>query len=403
MATNVPVNGPVKVPVNEPTNDRSHEPVRAIDWLLDSDPAIRWQVMRDVLGDPEADVAAERAKVATEGWGARLLALQGPDGQWGREMLPAAGMPEGGFPAPEVRRLLLELQGVPLEGLASYLGVDAATLEAWEEGEPDAADEGPGKYRQVLASMWNTLGTYRPEWTSTTHTLVLLRDMGLDPASEQAQRAVALVRENSKWDHGGQDYFDGEVEPCINGTTVALGAYFGQDVDGIVERLQSEQLADGGWNCEAENGSVRSSFHTTIAVLEGLLEYERAGAGTHDVRAARLKGQEFLLERRLFRRLSTGEVVNEEWTRFSYPPRWHYDVLRGLDYFRRVDEGVDPRCTEAVELVARKVQANGRWLLENSYPGRVHFALDEGDGKPSRWNTLRALRVLRWYNSRSAA
>lgn len=301
--------------------------MNVVDWLLDSDPAIRWQVMRDLLDEPADVVAAERARVATEGWGARLLALQGADGQW-------AG------------------------------------------------------------------GTLFPLWTGTTYTLVLLREMGLDPASEQARRAVAPVRANSRWEEGNQLFFEGEVEPCINGKAVAIGAYFGEDVQAIVDRLVGEQLQDGGWNCEAERGSTRSSFHTTIAVLEGLLEHERATGGSDAVKAARLRGQEYLLERQLLRRLSTGEVVKPAFLLFSFPTGWHYDVLRGLDYLRRADLVPDERCTEAIALVNMRRCADGRWLLQNTHPGEVHFQMEEGDDKPSRWNTLRALRVLRWWEQR---
>lgn len=233
-------------------------------------------------------------------------------------------------------------------------------------------------------------------WTSTTHTLLLLRDLGLDPASPAASRAVDLVA-NSRWEHAGQRYFSGEVEPCINGMTVAIGAYFGHHVQGIVDRLLSEQLDDGGWNCEAENGSVRSSFHTTISVLDGLLEHERAtGGGSAAVTAARLSGQEYLLERRLFRRRSTGEVGDPFWTLFSFPTRWHYDVLRGLDHLRSAGAVHDERCNEALDLLEQRRGNDGRWPLQNPHPGAVHFELEEGEGRPSRWNTLRALRVLRW-------
>ena len=301
--------------------------MNVVDWLLDSDPAIRWQVMRDLLDEPANVVAAERARVATEGWGARLLALQGADGQW-------AG------------------------------------------------------------------GTLFPLWTGTTYTLVLLREMGLDPTSEQARRAVAPVRANSRWEEGNQLFFEGEVEPCINGKAVAIGAYFGEDVQAIVDRLVGEQLQDGGWNCEAERGSTRSSFHTTISVLEGLLEHERATGGSDAVRAARLHGQEYLLERQLLRRLSTGEVVKPAFLLFSFPTGWHYDVLRGLDYLRRAGVAPDERCAEAIALVNMRRCADGRWLLQNTHPGEVHFQMEEGDDKPSRWNTLRALRVLRWWEQR---
>ncbi|MCU1584999.1 MAG: hypothetical protein JWM49_1555 [Microbacteriaceae bacterium] len=291
--------------------------------------------MRDLGDAPEEVVAAERARVTTEGWGARLLALQGEDGQW-----------DGG----------------------TYFPGWAATSEP--------ADQ---------------------PWTATTYTLLLLRDLGLDPASEEARRAVAQVRDNSKWEEAGQPFFSGEVEPCINGMTVALGSYFGQEIRGVVDRLLGEQLSDGGWNCWAEDGSTRSSFHTTICVLEGLLEHERATGGSADVTASRLRGQEYLLERGLLRRLSTGEVVDPDWTLFSFPTRWHYDVLRGLDYLRSAGVVPDERCAEAIELVKKRRREDGRWPLQNTHPGAVHFAMEEGDDEPSRWNTFRALRVLDWY------
>lgn len=290
---------------------------------MGSDPAIRWQVMRDLLDEPEGVVAAERSRVATEGWGAQLLALQDADGQWGG-------------------------------------------------------------------------GTYFPAWTSTTYSLLLLRDFGLDPASEQAGRAIALVRDNSKWEHEGQDYFAGEVEPCINGSAVAIGSYFGADVQSLVDRLLGEQLSDGGWNCQAEYGSTRSSFHTTIDVLDGLLEHERA-TGAAEVAEARRGGEQYLLDRHLMRRLSTGKPIDRCWSLFSFPNRYHYDVLRGLDYLRSAGVEPDDRCAEAIELVEHKRGADDRWLLENTHPGAVHFEIDEGEGKPSRWITLRALRVLDWY------
>lgn len=304
-----------------------------IHWLLDSDPSIRWQVMRDLTNAPADEVAAERARVATEGAGARLLALQAPDGRWGGA--------------------------------------------AWNRG-----------------------------WDSTMHVLTLLREMGLDPASDQAQRAVGLVRDHVTWQGCGPQeadnnpFFVGEIEPCINGQVAASGAYFGQDVQGIIDRLLGEQLADGGWNCEAPNNSTRSSFNTTICVLEALLEYERAGWGNPTVTAARLRGQEYLLERHLFRRRSTGEVIDAAWMRFAFPTWWHYDVLRGLEYLRCADITPDERVAEAIDLVASKRDADGRWPLEIQYPGKMPVETDEGEGRPSRWNTLRATRVLDWYSAR---
>jgi hypothetical protein len=313
-----------------------------LDWLLDSDPAIRWQVLRNLVHAPGDVIAAERARVASEGWGAALLALQGEDGQWA-----------GGacFPARSLN---------------------------WR-------DENQGQ-----------------PWTATLPTLQLLCDFGVDPSSHRVRRAVTLVRDHCYWEHAGQPFFSGEVEPCINGRAVRLGTYFDQDVNGVVARLLDEQLEDGGWNCDAENGSVRSSFATTINVLEGLLAHERATGGSAESIAARRRGEEYLLERKLFRRKSTGDVVNTAWLQFSFPPRWHYDVLRALDYFCSVRDVPDSRMNEAVELLRSKQQPDGTWLLENTHPGKIHFALEDGDGRLSRWNTLRALRVLSWYEQTAA-
>lgn len=309
-----------------------------VEWLLESDPAIRWQVMRDLLHAPAEEVEAERARVATEGWGARLLDLQGEDSQWA-----------GGacFPA-----------------------------EGWrpdDEGQP---------------------------WTSTLPTLELLVAFGVEPRAERVRRAIAGVRDGCRWEHAGQPFFAGEVEPCINGRVVTFGSYFGEDVSGVVDRLLGEQLEDGGWNCEAENGSVRSSFATTINVLEGLLAHERATGGSAASIAARRRAEEYLLERSLFRRRNTGEVVDPAWLQCSFPPRWQYDVLRGLEYFRSVGDAPDARVHEAIDIVRSKQRPDGTWPLENTHPGKVHFALEDGDGRPSRWNTLRALRVLSWYEQR---
>jgi hypothetical protein len=312
-----------------------------IDWLLNSDPSIRWQAMRDLLGAPEPEWQTERAKVETEGWGARLLSCEDEDGQWaGGAFLPS------GF---DVRE--------------------------WQEvGQP---------------------------WTATAFSLSLLREFGLDPASDRIRRAVELIGANSRWDHAGQPYWEGEVEECINGRTVADGAYFGVDVSSIAGRLAGERLDDGGWNCERINGSVRSSFATTINVLEGLLEYQRATGGTPQSREARKSGEEFLLERRLFRRLSTGEPADEQFLCFVHPNRWRYDVLRALDYFRcaaaLAGAAPDPRLDEAIGHIRSRRLDDGTWPLDWRLAGRVWFEVDDGAGQPSRWVTLRSMRVLRWW------
>jgi hypothetical protein len=312
-----------------------------VGWLVDSDASIRWQVMRDLLDAAESEWTAERAKVETEGWGARLLSYEDDDGQWaGGAFLPS------GFDFREWR----------------------------EVGQP---------------------------WTATTFSLSQLREFGLDPSSDRVRRAVELIGVNSRWDEGGQPYWEGEVEECINGRTAADGAYFGVDVSSIVGRLVGERLDDGGWNCERVNGSVRSSFATTINVLEGLLEYERATGGTPESREARRSGEEFLLKRHLFRRLSTGEPADEQFLRLAHPNRWRYDLLRALDYFRSAANltgaAPDPRLGEAVSHVRSRRLEDGSWPLDWSPPGRVWFDVDGGPGEPSRWITLRAMRVLRWW------
>ena len=305
-----------------------------LDWVLGSDPAIRMQAMRDLTDAPAEEVAAERAKVATEGWGAQLLALQGDNGYW-----------------------------------------------------PTDTDE--------------------PEWISLL-ALLLLADMGLDPASPQARRALERFRDNATWHSsgpwGGDPVFAGEVEPCINGRVVRAGAYYGVDVGPVVDRLLGEQMDDGGWNCEQENGATVGSFHTTINVLEGLLEYERVTPGASAVAEARKRGEAYLLDRQMLRRLSTGEVIDSEWTQFSFPTGYHYDVLRGLEHMREAGVTPDDRVKEALRLVRTKQIADGRWLLENEHDGELvsarirdmGFDMEEREGQPSRWNTLRAMRVLRW-------
>ena len=330
-----------------------------LDWLLASDPSVRWQALRDLAGAPADVVDAERARVAAEGWGARLLALRGDDGQWaGGAYFPAQGGDSDVGPAN---------------------GADVQDSEV-DSGGYERADDG-----------------VQP-WTATTYSLLQLRDFGVDPGSDQMRETVALVRDNCRWEEGGQPYFAGEVEPCINGMVVGLGAYFGQDVDGTVARLVSEQLDDGGWNCWAEYGAVVSSAATTINVLEGLLAHELSTGGSAESIDARGRAEEYLLERRLFRRKSTGEVIDPAWLEFSFPTRWHYDVLRALEYFRSAGGPPDPRMAEAIGLLRSRKQPDGTWLLENTHPGQVHFELEDGDGRPSRWNTLRALRVLRWYD-----
>jgi len=297
--------------------------MKAVDWLLESDPAIRWQTLRDLLDASTDVVEAERARVAHEGWGAELLGRQAPDGKFGGD-------------------------------------------------------------------------TGNPEWTVLLN-LLWLQHMGLDPQSEDGRRAVAPVRDGVTWHWwDNRPFFHGEVEPCINGRVLGLATYYEQDSGDLVPRLLGEQMADGGWNCEQENGATVGSFHTTINVLEGLLEFERTSGATTDVTNARLRGQEYLLERRLLRRLTTGELIDPEFSQLSFPTGYHYDVLRALDYLRAAAPEPDERMTEALDIVRSKRRDDGRWNLENPHPDQLDIDMGEREGDASRWITLRAMRVLRW-------
>jgi hypothetical protein len=301
-------------------------------WLLDSDPAIRWQVMRDLTGETPQAIAVERARVATEGWGAELLARQSAGGNWGSG-------PRG-----------------------------------WR-------DDLPLEDREMIVALY---------------TLVLLKDLGLDPASRQARRMIDRVDRRLVFRRlQNRPFFQGETEPCINGRILGLGAYFKKPDDALAQRLFSEQLADGGWNCEAPL-SCRSSFHTTICVLEGLLDYERAGRRSAALAKARRRAENYLLERRLLRSLRTGAVIDKRWLRFSFPTFWHYDVLRGLDYFRNAGIAPGSRFHEAIEIVIERRHQNGRWPLNLLHPEHIPVAMETEIGRASRWNTLRALRVLAW-------
>lgn len=309
-------------------------------WLLEADPAIRWQVLRDLTNAPPGDVERERARVATEGWGAELLALQDPDGRW-----------DGGTYRP-----------------------------GWaDESRP-----------------------FFDAWTATHFTLQQLRDFGLDPADPRAREAIERVRMHVRWEHEDEPYFDGEVEPCINGVALAVAAYFGQGGDRIVESILEWHLPDGGWNCWVAYGARVSSFHSTICVVEGLAAWEHAGGRSDAAAAARRAGEEYLLERALFRRRGTGGVADPRFTMPSYPVRWYHDFLRGLEHFRTVDRR-DERLAPAIELLRAKRLPDGRWARALHHEGPQLVDISHSEGDPSRWITLRALRVLRWWDGAPAS
>jgi hypothetical protein len=320
-----------------------------IAWLLDSDPALRWQVERDLVGEPPKVWEATRARIATEGFGARLLALQDADGQWaGGAFFPA----DFDFHDPEA---------------------------AERAGQP---------------------------WTATTWTLNSLREWGLDPAVLCERRTAELLAENCRWEYENLPYWSGEVDCCINAWTVANGVWLGADVAGIVDWFVEHQLSDGGWNCEWVEGSTRSSFHSTLNSLKGLLAYDAATGGMDATLAARRSGQEYMLERGLFRRLSTGEPVAPWVDRFVYPFRWVYNVLNAAEYFRQASlvDGMkpDPRMADAIELIRAARQPDDTWLQAGRHAGRVWIEVDAPAGEPSKWLTLLGTRVLAWWDNETA-
>ena len=314
-----------------------------LEWLLDSDPTLRWQVQRDLMNAPSQMWQETRSRIAIEGFGARLLALQDLDGQWaGGAYFPS----DFDFEGPEN-------------------GEDA--------GQP---------------------------WTATTWSLNSLRDWGLDAGALTG--TADLLAANSHWEYDGSPYWSGEVDCCINAYTLASGAWLGADVTGIAQWFLDHHMADGGWNCEWENGSTRSSFHSTLNVLKGLLYYEAATGGSDVLRAVRREGEEYLLQRQLLHRRSTGEPVGPWVTRFTYPFRWFYSALNAADYFRsaaRQDGSIaDARLVDAIAAIRDARRPDGTWLQEGRLPGRVWFEVDSLPGEPSKWLTFFGTRVLEWWD-----
>lgn len=368
-AYDAPMETPLKYDAYVPRTPPLAEDDPVVQWLLQGDPAIRWQVLRDILDAQQDEVAAERARVEHEGWGARLLALRAPDGQWAN----GACFPDTAAFAESTAQALAAGEPPP-------------PFPSPDEDPAEAPDEQPGE---------------EPEqpWTATYPVLLDLCHLGVPPDSAVMRETARLVAQNCRWEYNGLPFFAGEVDCCINAGTILIGTYLGIDVDPVVQRLVADQLPDGGWNCWAETRSAPGSFASTLDVVDALLRWERHTGGSDEVRRARQDGEEYLLRRTLFRSLRTGEVVNPRWLQFSYPPRWHYDLLKATSYFALRGGPADPRLGEAIEHVRARRQPDGHWLLENSHPGAVHFRFEEPDGTPSRWNTLRALRVLRWYDA----
>ncbi len=306
---------------------------RTTAWLLGGDPSIRWQTKRDLLDSPTEEIEAERAQVATKGYGKRLLDLQDPEGTWDGDL-------------------------------------------------------------------------YGPKWTSTAYTLLLLRRLGLSCGNRRAHLGVEHL-----WQ--GARYFDGGLtsaasvdapEACVTSMYIALARYFGYEhpaVQSAEQWLLANQLDDGGWNCRSVRfGDRHSSFHTSILALEALAEINRLEPKRRDVSTAMSNGAEFFLQHRLYKSHRTGKVASQAFTRLSFPPRWHYDLLRGLDHFASTGSPWDERYSDAVDVLIGRQRNDGTWPVQQRHAGKVWFDMEQTGG-PSRWNTLRSLRVLRWVHQRS--
>ncbi len=305
----------------------------AIDWLMAGDPAIRWQTLRDLLDAPEREWKAEQQCTTETGWGAQLLERQDSNGGWGG-------------------------------------------------------------------------GIYSPKWTSATYTLLMLRSIGIPRDCEAARRGARLVLDEllgATCDAAFAQQL-AACDRCIVGMILQLAVYFGVDdqrINAIVDNLLSEIMPDGGWNCRRlrRPRPHHSSFHTTFNVLDGLREYiELYNAARRDEGlVAERNALELMLQHQLFKSDKTGEIINKKFVMLSFPYRWHYDLLRGLEYFARAGLPRDSRAQDAIDLLRERRRADGRWPVQQKYTGKVFFEMEQIGG-PSRWNTLRALRVLRWWS-----
>ncbi len=301
--------------------------------MMEGDPAIRWQAMRDLLDEPEKEWRAERRRTLKEGWGARFLAEQDANGIWGG-------------------------------------------------------------------------GLYSPKWISSTYTLLALTGIGLPPDCAPARRGAQAALDGLFGLEADDALYrrTNDYDQCVSGMLVQLAAYFGVAAERrnvMIRSLLENRIPDGGWNCRIKRKPLpkHSSFHTTINVLEGLREAveQKDCMQAKAILAAEAEAREMLLRHGLFRSHRTGEMIDARWTLLSYPPRWHYDMLRALDYFRRAGAGRDRRLQESIDLLISRRRPDGRWPVQRKHPARVYFDMEKTGG-PSRWNTLRALRVLKWWN-----
>ena len=302
---------------------------KVIEWLLNGDPSIRWQVYRDLLNSDEKKFNRERKKISKEGWGSTLISFQDETGTWAQSL-------------------------------------------------------------------------YSRKWISTTYTLLLLQSFGLEPKNIQAQKASKILLDKGFYNDNGINFALSwkRSETCVTGMILSLICFFNLEdarIERLLEYLLKEQMNDGGWNCQSFKGATHGSFNTTIIVLEALHEYEkRFPQESQKMIKSQERGREFLLFHKLFRSHRTNKVADPKFTRLSFPPRWHYDILRALDYFRECKISYDKRMNDAIEIIMKKQNKDGTWNLQQRYSGKTWFDM-ETVGQPSRWNTLRALRILKFY------
>ena len=295
-----------------------------IEYLMGGDPAIRWQAMRDLLGAPAEEWQKERARVAKEGWGARILAEQKADGSWP-----------------------------------------------------------PGR------------------WTASIWTFLTLMELGVPPDDKRLAGAFDQVagRLMPKGETVSREDLKTRMDLCHLGFWLRIGGYFSPQDERLTplwETILNLQMEDGGWNCRIRTkpGVKHSSFHTTFNILEGLREAAMAGCIPMDVfEASEARALEFMLQHQMYRSDKTGEVVHHRFLELSFPSYWHYTVLRGLDYVRQTPFIADLRLTDPLSFLESRRKANGRWPVEKRIPGVTFFDMEKM-GQDSRWNTLRALRVL---------
>ncbi len=246
---------------------------------------------------------------------------------------------------------------------------------------------------------------YQPKWTSTHYTLLDLRNLCISQNIDRIRTTIAGISKEERGRDGGihPSGSANNSDVCINGMFLNYGSYFmadEQDLQPAVDFILSQRMADGGFNCRLNrSGAVHSSLHTTLSAAEGIREYARNGYQyrIQELLEAEKSSVEFMLQHRLFLSDRTGEVIHPGFLKLAYPGRWRYDILRALDYLRLANVNFEERLKPALNQLIKKRRKNGTWSC-SKHTGNTHFEMETG-GQPSRWNTLRALRVLHHFKN----